>query len=161
MNVAASVLTSPNFVIFDQTIAQAFPDIDPGLEPFGVNVILQIKYTPKKTKGGIIIAAESRSTEQYNTQTAKVIAMGPMAFKTIFNETAADGSARQVIRDWPDGAWFSVGEFVRVPKYGGDRWSVSFVVNGERDECIFAMVRAKDVLGRVKGDPTNVKAFLD
>lgn len=124
----------------------AFPDIDPGVQPFGSRVLLQIRRAKNKTKGGIILAGETRDTEMWNTQVAKVRAVGPLAYHN-----------RNTMEPWPEGSWASVGEYVRAPKYGGDRWSVR-VEEGE--EIIFAMFNDLDLLGRITGDPLAMKAFL-
>lgn len=126
--------------------ADAFPDIDPGVKPFGSRVLLQIRRAKSKTKGGIILAGESRDTEMWNTQVAKVRAMGPLAFHN-----------RNTMEPWPEGAWVGVGDYVRAPKYGGDRWSVR-VEDGE--EILFVIFNDLDLLGKITGDPLAMKAFL-
>lgn len=123
----------------------AFPDIDPGVQPFGSRVLLQIRKAKSKTKGGIILAGETRDTETWNTQVAKVRAMGPLAFHN-----------RNTMEPWPEGAWVSVGDYVRAPKYGGDRWSVR---DGE-EEILFVIFNDLDLLGKITGDPLAMKAFL-
>lgn len=124
----------------------AFPPIDPGVRPFGSRVLLQIRRAKTKTKGGIILSGETRDTEMWNTQVAKVRAAGPLAFHN-----------RNTMEPWPEGAWVRVGSYVRAPKYGGDRWSVR-VEDGE--EIIFVMFNDLDLLGEITGDPLEMKAFL-
>lgn len=124
----------------------AFPAIDPGVRPFGSRVLLQIRRAKSKTKGGIILAGETRDTEMWNTQVAKVRAVGPLAFHN-----------RNTMEPWPEGAWVREGSYVRAPKYGGDRWSVR-IEDGE--EIIFAMFNDLDLLGEITGDPLAMKAFL-
>lgn len=93
------------------TLEEAFPAADPQLIPFGTDVLVQIRTPKKRTKGGLYLPEESRETELWNTQVAKVIAMGPVAFCN-----------RETLQPWGEGAWCKVGDYVRVPKYGGDRW---------------------------------------
>jgi co-chaperonin GroES (HSP10) len=88
-----------------------------------------------------------RETEHYNTQIAKVIAVGSLAFKN-----------RNTMEPWPEGSWCAVGEFVRVPRYGGDRWSVK--TNNGEDEAILVIFNDLDLVGKVTGDPMAIKAFL-
>jgi co-chaperonin GroES (HSP10) len=126
--------------------ADAFPDIDPGVRPFGSRVLLQIRKAKTKTKGGIILAGETRDTETWNTQVAKVRALGPLAFHN-----------RNTMEPWPEGSWVKVGSYVRAPKYGGDRWSVH-VGNGE--EILFVLFNDLDLLGEITGDPLAMKSFL-
>lgn len=123
----------------------AFPQIDPGVQPFGSRVLLQIRRAKSKTKGGIILAGETRDTETWNTQVAKVIAMGPLAFHN-----------RNTMEPWPEGGWAKIGDYVRAPKYGGDRWSVQH----DGDEVLFVLFNDLDLLGRITGDPLAMKAFL-
>ena len=124
----------------------AFPKVDPGVRPFGSRVLLQIRRAKTKTKGGIILAGETRDTEMWNTQVAKVIAMGPLAFHN-----------RNTMEPWPEGAWVNLGDYVRAPKYGGDRWSVH-IADGE--EILFVIFHDLDLLGKITGDPLAMKAFL-
>jgi co-chaperonin GroES (HSP10) len=124
---------------------EAFPNLDAGVRPFGSRVLVQVRRAKSKTKGGIILAGETRDTEMWNTQVAKVVALGPIAFKN-----------RNTMDPWPEGAWVSVGSYVRAPKYGGDRWSVTT----DDGEIIFAMFNDLDLLGEITGDPLAMKAFL-
>jgi hypothetical protein len=64
------------------SIEVAFPKCDAGLLPLGNLVLVQIRQPMNVTKGGIEIPAETRQTEHDNTQVAKVIAMGPLAFRS-------------------------------------------------------------------------------
>jgi hypothetical protein len=57
---------------------------------------------------------------------------------------------------WPEGAWCALGDFVRSPKYGGDRWTVKL----DDEEIEFAMFDDLNILGRVKGDPRKIRAFI-
>jgi co-chaperonin GroES (HSP10) len=124
----------------------AFPDIDPGVRPFGSRILLQIRRAKTKTKGGIILAGETRDTEMWNTQVAKVRALGPLAFHN-----------RNTMEPWPEGAWVAIGDYVRAPKYGGDRWSVR---DAEGDEIIFVIFNDLDLVAKITGDPLAMKAFL-
>lgn len=126
--------------------ADAFPEIDPGVKPFGSRVLLQIRRAKTKTKGGIILDAGTRDTETWNTQVAKVIAVGPLAFHN-----------RNTMQQWPEGAWVTPGSYVRAPKYGGDRWSVP---GTDGEEIIFVMFNDLDLLGEITGDPLAMKAFI-
>jgi len=91
-------------------LAKAFPQTDPGIVPFGSRILVQIRSPMTRTSGGIILDSGSKDTEKWNTQVAKVISVGPLAFK---NRTTMDL--------WPEGHWCKEGDFVRVAKYGGDR----------------------------------------
>lgn len=163
-----SLLTSGNTTSFDyKSIDEAFPKADPGIEPFGTTCLFQIRHPKRKTSGGIILTDDARSTEYYNTQVAKVIAVGPLCFKSI-----KEGSDEPT--PWAEGPWFKAGDFVRLPKYGGDRFTVpysyeDFEVDGaghkhtltRKGDLVFALFKAKDVLGKITGDPLRIRAFLD
>jgi co-chaperonin GroES (HSP10) len=136
-----------NKVEFDYgSIEEAFPACDPGVEPFGSRVMVQIRTPKKATKGGIILLDDARETEGWNTQTAKVVAVGPLAFRN-----------RNTMELWPEGTWCAPGDFVRVPKYGGDRWTVK--VEGG-DDALIVIFDDLNIVGKITGDPTKVKAFL-
>lgn len=124
----------------------AFPPIDPGVKPMGSRILVQVRSAKRKTKSGIILTGETRDTEQWNTQVAKVRAVGPLAYHN-----------RNSMEPWPEGAWCKVGDYVRCPKYGGDRWSV---LDENGDEVIFVLFNDLDIIGLVTGDPLAMKAFL-
>ena len=132
-------------------LEEAFPDVDCGHKPLAEFVIVQIRVAKRKTAGGIILAAEGRDTELDNTQVAKVVAIGPMAFTN--RSTGEPGAG---------GAWYKVGDYVRAPKYGGDRWVVPFerIENGQKviDKVQFALFKDLDQRALVIGDPLKIKA---
>lgn len=137
-----------NKINFDYvSLDEAFPACDPGIEPLGSRVLVQIRTPKRKTSGGIILTSDVRETESYNTQVAKVLALGALAFRN-----------RTTMAEWPEGSWCSEGDFVRVPRYGGDRWTVK-TLEGD-DEAIVVIFNDLDLVGRVTGDPTAIKAFL-
>ena len=130
----------------ENAIAEAFPAADAGVQPFGSRVLVQIRTPKTKTAGGLILHSESRDTEKWNTQVAKVISVGPLAFRN-----------RNTMDAWPEGDWCKPGDYVRVAKYGGDRWEVP-VGNGET--ALFVIFNDLDIIGQVIGDPLKVRAFI-
>lgn len=129
------------------SLEQAFPEVPSGLTPFGDKILVQIRTPARQTKGGIFVPEESRETEQWNTQVAKVIALGPTAFRN-----------RDTLEPWPEGILAEPGAFVRVPKYGGDRWEVP--VPGSSDSALFVLFRDLDIAGKIEGDPLDMVAYL-
>jgi co-chaperonin GroES (HSP10) len=129
------------------SLVDAFPDVKPGLIPFGDKVLVQIRTPMTRTKGGLYVPQESRETEQWNTQVAKVVALGPVAFMN-----------RDTLQPWPEQAWCKVGDYVRCPKYGGDRWEVP--VPGKVDAALFVLYRDIDLVGKIEGDPLAMVAYL-
>lgn len=130
----------------EEALAEAFPAADAGVQPFGSRILVQIRTPKAKTSGGIILHSESRETEKWNTQVAKVVTVGPLAFKN-----------RDTMASWPEGSWCKEGEFVRVPKYGGDRWEVP-IKDGE--SAMFVIFNDLDIIGKVTGNPLSIKAFI-
>lgn len=136
-----------NKISFDyESLDEAFPPCDPGVQPCGSRVIVQVRTPKKQTKGGIILTTDVRETELWNTQVAKVIAVGPVAFRN-----------RNTLEPWLEGDWCKVGDFVRVPRYGGDKWTVK---TADGDEAIVVIFNDLDIIGRVTGDPLAIKAFI-
>lgn len=131
---------------YENALAEAFPATDAGIRPFGSRVLVQIRTPKTKTASGIIIDHGSRDTEKWNTQVAKVIDIGSVAFRN-----------RNTMEPWPEGAWAKPGDYVRVPKYGGDRWEVP-LENGE--SALFVMFNDLDLLGEVTDDPLKIRAFI-
>lgn len=129
-----------------EALIEAFPDADPGITPFGSRVLVQIRSPKTKTASGIIIDNGSRDTEKWNTQVAKVINVGALAFKN-----------RNTMDSWPEGSWCKAGDYVRVAKYGGDRWEVP-MPNGET--ALFVIFNDLDIIGQVTGDPLAIRAFI-
>jgi co-chaperonin GroES (HSP10) len=107
---------------------------------------VQIRSPKTKTASGIIIDNGSRDTEKWNTQVAKVVNVGALAFKN-----------RNSMEPWPEGSWCKPGDYVRVAKYGGDRWEVP-MPNGET--ALFVIFNDLDIIGQVTGDPLAIRAFI-
>ena len=131
-------------------LAWAFPSVDPGAKPLGARILVQLRRTKKKaTSAGIILVEETKETEKWNNMVAKVIEVGPLAFKK-----------RDTMEPWPEGSWCEPGDYIRVPKWGGDRWEVE--VPGERDEdkALFMVLNDHEVIAKVMGDPLAMKAFV-
>jgi co-chaperonin GroES (HSP10) len=126
-------------------LAEAFPAVDAGVQPFGSRVLVQIR-TPKKKVGSILLVQDTKDTEKWNTQVAKVVAVGSLAYKN-----------RNTQELWPEGQWCQPGDFVRVPKYGGDRWEVPL---NKDENAMFVIFNDLDVIGKVTGDPLLIKAFI-
>ncbi len=133
---------------YEDAMAEAFPAVDAGIQPFGSRVLIQIRTPKKKSAGGIIIDIHgSNETEKWNTQIGKVVAMGPLAFKN-----------RNDMKTWPEGEWCKAGEYVRVAKYGGDRWEVK--IPGKDESAMFVIFNDLDIIGQVTGDPLAIRAFI-
>jgi co-chaperonin GroES (HSP10) len=130
------------------SLEEAFPEIDPGLEPYGSRVLVQVRRAKTRTASGIIVASATRSVELDLTQIAKVVKVGPLAFKN-----------RDQGVHWVEGAWCAPGEFVRVPQYGGDRWGVP-IPNTADEYATFVVFDDLDLIGKITCDPLSVVAYI-
>lgn len=129
-------------------IAWAFPSVDPGAKPLGGRILVQLRRTKRTVTGaGIILVEETRETEKWNNMVARVIEIGPLAFKK-----------RDTMEPWPEGSWCEIGDYIRVPKWGGDRWEVE--VEGEEEKALFMILNDHEVIAKVTGNPLEMKAFL-
>ena len=129
-------------------IDEAFPKVDFGVRPLGSRVLVQIRRPKTKSKGGILFADYSKEAEQDNTQVAKVIGVGPLAYRN-----------RQTMELWPEGAWCKEGDFIFVPKYAGARWRRDIPgASGEKVE--FVIFNDLDIIGEVYSDPIAVQAHV-
>jgi len=132
-------------------MAWAFPSVDPGAKPLGGRVLVQLRRTKKKaTSMGIILVEETKETEKWQNMVAKVIEIGPLAFKH-----------RDTMQGWPEGSWCTEGDFIRVPKWGGDRWEVRVPGDDEHeDPALFMVLNDHEVIAKLTGDPLAMRAFL-
>ena len=131
-------------------LAWAFPSVNPGATPLGGRILVQLRRTKKKTKSGLILVAETKEAEKWQNMIAKVIAIGPLAYRH-----------RDSMNPWPEGSWCVAGDFIRVPKWGGDRWEVK--VPGEKEDeepVLFAIFNDHEVIAKVTTDPLSMRAFV-
>ena len=132
-------------------LAWAFPSVEPGAKPLGGRILVQLRRTKKKaTSAGIILVEETKETEKWNNMVAKVIEIGPLAFKH-----------RETMLPWPEGSWCVPGDFIRVPKWGGDRWEVKVPGDDDlEDPALFMILNDHEVIAKVTGDPLAMRAFI-
>lgn len=129
-----------------QTLAEAFPEIPLPVLPFGGRVLVQVMRLPNKTESGLVLVENTRDTAKWNAQTAKLVAVGPLAFKN-----------RETGRAWPEGIWAKVGDFVRIPRWDGDRIEVDLI--NEIDPVVFVTFNDAQLIGKVHGDPTAHRIY--
>jgi co-chaperonin GroES (HSP10) len=130
-----------------QSMEDAFPDVEPTTEPLGGRVLVQLRRTSKKSAGGIVLVEETRDTQKWNNQVAKIVALGPLAFRN-----------RETKEFWPEGAWVRVGDYVRVPRWNGDRIEVP--VKGSDEPVVFVVFNDHELISKVKGDPLAVRTYI-
>jgi co-chaperonin GroES (HSP10) len=127
----------------------AFPEVDVGVEPLGSRVLVQLRRVKKTTESGIILANDSREHEKHNTQVAKVVSLGSLAFKK-----------RDTMEPWPEGVWADIGDFVRVPKYGGDRFEVK-IPDEPEEPALFMLVNDHELIAKITGDPMQFWEYIN
>ncbi len=131
-------------------LAWAFPSVDPGAKPLGARILVQLRRTKKKaTSAGIILVEETKETEKWNNMVAQVLEIGPLAFRK-----------RDTMEPWPEGSWCEVGDYIRVPKWGGDRWEVPIPGKPDEEPSLFMVINDHEVIAKLTGDPLSMKAFI-
>ena len=129
-------------------LAWAFPEVNPGQRPFGGRVIVQLRRVKKKA-GMIIIVDETKENEKWNNMIGKIVAIGPLAFKN-----------RDTMQPWAEGSWAEIGDFVRVPRWGGDRWERNVLGEDGTDPVLFMTINDHELISAVTDDPLSFKAYV-
>lgn len=128
-------------------IADLFPEVDPGVLPVGPFVMVQIRRAPSKSASGLIeFIPETQEQVKWNEMTGRVFALGPLAYRNPND-----------FKEYAEGDWCVPGDFVRLPKYGGDRIEVE--VPGQ-DPALFVMIKDREVFAQIHGNPLNYKVNL-
>jgi co-chaperonin GroES (HSP10) len=129
---------------------ECFPVVDHGVEVAGDRVLVQLRRQKVKSKGGIILVEETQQTLKFNETVAKVVQIGPLAYKS-----------PDTLEPWIEGPWCKVGDLVRTIKYGGDRFVVD-VGDGD-DPVVFITLQAREIISRIKNFEyaQKMKAFVD
>lgn len=128
----------------------AFPEVQPGQAPYGGRVIVQLRRI-KKNAGKIILVEETKENEKWNNMIGKVVAVGPLAFKN-----------KDTMASWPEGSWAEIGDYVRVPRWGGDRWErpVLNEENGDLNPVLFMTINDHELIAKVTDNPLSFKAYV-
>lgn len=142
----------------DIELAKAFPSLDPGFEPFGSRVIVQLRSPKLYSPGGIKFPEEVVETEMWNTQIAKVRSIGPLSFHN-----------RDSMKLWPEGEWVKLGDYVRIPKFNQDKWFIEYPAKMKTnlgieidvtERVLFMLINDLDLLAKKTGNPLEVKAYI-
>ena len=129
------------------SLEEAFPTVDAGVEPLGHRVLVQLRTTKRKSSGGIVLVEDSRETEKWNTQVARIVSIGPIAWCN-----------RDTGQPWAEGKWAGVGDFVRVPRWGGDRFEVP--VEGQEEPALFLLANDHEIIAKITSDPLKMKSYI-
>jgi co-chaperonin GroES (HSP10) len=130
--------------------AECFPTIETGIEVAGDRVLVQLRREKSTSKGGIILVDETKQTLRFNETVAKVIQIGPLAYKS-----------PEDLTPWVEGPWCKEGDLVRTIKYGGDRFVVQ--PDDEGSPVVFITLQAREIISRIKSFEyaQKMKAFVD
>ena len=154
-----------------EELKQFFPDVNIDMEPVADIICCQIKM-PKRKMGSIILVDEAKDYDRWNTMVAKVVKLGPLAFKdAVEMESGIISSLKKIanwflpkkyqlkceLKDWIEGKWADVGDYVVIPKYGSVKFAVK--VDGYEDKCLFAFLRCKDIRAKITGNPLEVDEY--
>lgn len=120
-------------------LATAFPEVVPGVTPLGARVLVQLRTMREKTQGGIVIVEDTREFNKENTQLGKIYQLGPIAFRN-----------RDSGELWREGVWARPGDFVRIPKWGGDRFERT--IPGSNDRALFCIFSDHELIAKVDPD---------
>lgn len=97
----------------------------PGIMPMEYNVLIAPEDTEEVTKGGIILTASLKETNDLASQKGRLVAMSPHAFS---------------YAEWPEGARKpEVGDAVLFAKYAGS------LIDGD-DKREYRVVKDKDIV---------------
>jgi len=133
-----------------QELEWAFPQVSAGQKPFGGRVVVQLRRIKKTTASKIILVSETKETEKWQNMIGRVVEVGPLAFKN-----------RDTMESWPEGSWAQVGDYVRVPKWGGDRWERAVPSEeGNEDPVLFMTINDHELIAKVTDDPLSFKAYV-
>lgn len=129
---------------------ECFPIIDPGVEVAGDRVLVQLRRQKTRSKGGIIFVDETQQTLKFNETVAKVVQIGPLAYKS-----------PDTLEPWIEGPWCKEGDLVRTIKYGGDRFVIQ--PDDEGAPVVFITLQAREIISRIKSfeHAQKMKAFVD
>lgn len=116
----------------EQYVVKHFPDVECGARPTGNQIMIQLRTVQAKTKGGIVLVEDTKDFNQGNTQVARLVKLGHIAYKH-----------RDSGETWKEGAWANVGDIVLAPRYGGYRFEVP--ITGSDENAIFAIINDFDI----------------
>ena len=129
--------TGSGALIKNDDLAQRFPEVDYDFEPFGNRVFIQMRLPPLRTPGGIELSGDTLQYAYAEEQVGIVRALGSACFLFL---TSGE--------KWPTGEAFTVGDYVRAPRHGGD--------NHWEGDVLFKIFKDYEIIGRHR-NPTKVK----
>ena len=117
-------------------LEDAFPAVNPGVQPLGTRVLVQLRTVRTKTASGIVLVDDTKQFNKVTTQLGKIIQLGPISFRN-----------RETGQLWPEGVWVRPGDFIRLPKYGGDRFERK--IPDTDDTALFCLFQDHEIIAKV------------
>ena len=131
----------------DEYVKKHFPEIEPGVVPCGPKILVQLRTVKEKTAGGILLPEETKEFNNGNTQLARVVRLGSIAFRN-----------RETGNLWKEGVWAQVGDIVIIPRWGGFRFEIP--IPESDDKAIFAVFDDTNVQMVVHGNFESLDKLL-
>lgn len=143
---------------------EAFPKLDPGIEPLGGRVLVQLRSAKKSKKIKRHDGTEvdfhytdySQEVERDVQQVARLISIGPLAFRD-----------KKTLEPWPECGtnedfkpWASPGDYIKVPKYGGDKHYMPIPGRGKDDRAVFVVINEHEIISKITCNPLHIIAYL-
>lgn len=123
----------------DEFVEAYFPVVDPGREPLGNKITVQLQLVKKKV-GNIILASDTQDFNKNATVVCRVVKVGQIAYKD-----------RSTGSEWKEGAWCNPGDVVLMPRWGGSNRVEIPLPDDPEQTVIFATYNDFDVLDKVTG----------
>jgi co-chaperonin GroES (HSP10) len=138
----------------EKALRDAFPAVSSGKRPCGGRIQVQLRRVKETSKGGLILIEETKATEKWETTIGRLVKVGPLAFRH-----------RETMKPWPEGAWAEIGQYITIPRWGGERWRRPipgmFDPRGKPEWAYFAEVNDHEIIDVVEEDPLSFVAYVD
>jgi len=108
-------------------------------QPQGWKLLIEKPKPKEKTDGGILLPDQAIEAENYLSICAKLVAVGPMAWKD-----------RETGKPWSSGAWAKVGDWIIVPKFTQFRMDIQ--------DKEYRFINDDEIIAVVQ-DPTVIKVY--
>ena len=108
-------------------------------EPRGFKLLIEKPKPKDKTDGGILLPDQAIEAENYLSICAKLIAVGPLAWRD-----------RETGERWKGGPWATIGDWIIVPKFTQFRMEI--------DEKEYRFINDDEIIAVVSA-PTVIKVY--
>jgi len=108
-------------------------------EPKGWKLLIEKVKPKEKTAGGIYLPDQARDAESYLSVCAKIVSIGPMAWRD-----------RETGEPWIGGPWAKVGDWVIVPKFTQFKMEI--------DGTEYRFINDDEIIATV-ADPSKIKVY--